>query len=871
MRTTEKEGSHVNQIISVERDRAATLTELLSTAPEPTDHGAVREFLHGLAAAGCAVLLIAPGTKVPADCRTKQAKTTADKATRDAARAAGDRLWSRRKSPAGVYLASADPATLDGYLEVYAQRFGEDAAVNVAIVPGRSGLVVVDCDTAAQTAAFLAAAGLPKATEPTVRSPGQRGPDGAMVHKDGGHFWFAVPDGVVLPEAADAVTLDDAGGYAVLWGAGRYVLIPPSVRPEGPYEHTGDVDVLPGWLAATIADAGTTVADATAAREHRAAGTAFSPGSNPEVTRWGAETSWAELLADAPGWTPTGAVDGCGCEVWTAPGLHASPKSATAHEPGCGLHSDSPDPPMHLWTDHDADPFGDCLSTGTVTRLQAAAAIYFDNDMGAAMTALDDARDTLALDDDLDDDHGKAEAGTDGSSSVPVGVTLPASFWESRASLRHIRDAALIGRAAPDATLAAGLARIAASTPPRVTVDTGIMSPIPLNFYAAAVSWSGRGKTSSMSASGSVLDIRLGWSTDPLEDQPVTTRGEEEFPHLGKIRSGEGIAEAYWGEITETTDKGKPVKVRCRVRSNVLMHTDEASSLVKYILDPKQTVGETLREAWSGATTGQSNAEGARYRLVREGTYRLGLIAGSALSVLAEMLTADQVLLGTPQRFYAAWAKPDPGQVDRETLRALADPGPLTVTIPATGFRLCATLRARVDEERIAEWLRDDDADNEPDIRSQRVSMVARIAGLLAILDGRTDADETGLLVLNEEDWQLAETMFDTSAAIMATAVADRRRRAAAAKRQERTRNLAAEIEDDEARSTPEGRATARILGYFAEHGPGPHRWSGDGILRRFNQSQAKDAEAALEQLAHEKRVLVTVGKRRARFVELVG
>jgi hypothetical protein len=93
----------------------------------------------------------------------------------------------------------------------------------------------------------------------------------------------------------------------------------------------------------------------------------------------------------------------------------------------------------------------------------------------------------------------------------------------------------------------------------------------------------------------------------------------------------------YWGEVSVIGPNDKPVKERQRVRSNVLMHTDEAHSLVKYITDPKSTVGETLREAWSDQAIGQSNADGSRYRFVPAGTYRLAVIVGFHLSVLADL------------------------------------------------------------------------------------------------------------------------------------------------------------------------------------------------------------------------------------------
>ncbi|MCQ4360615.1 bifunctional DNA primase/polymerase [Mycobacterium gordonae] len=856
--------------------RAELITTVLNDAPDPTDHERVRKFMHRLAEAGCSVLFIYPGSKKPADMRTPQRRTADDRAARETARAAGQRGWETAKSPAGLALATTDVDVLDRYfdyyLTVFAPRHPDGVPVNLAVEVGTSGLVVVDCDTSAQVAAFLDAAGADSGTPPTVRSPGHTGEGNDLddpntwAHRDGGHFWFTMPEGVELPASPGAMTWPGDDGFAVLWNR-RYVLIPPSVRAEGPYTKDGDVHELPDWLAESITQAG-------AARAARAERSRTRVHGADTVTQWGAQTSWVEILGPTQ-WVATGKMDSCGCEIWTAPGIHASPKSATAHEPGC-TYNHSADPHLQVWTDHDAEPFEHWRSGGEasfpVSRLQAVAAIHYDNNLGAAMTDLSDAYDDLAVDLPADFGRETAAGGDETDGTAPGEVTLPESFWQARDSLRHIRDAALKNRAAPDATLATVLARIAGSTPPRVTVDTGIMSPVSLNFYAAAVSWSGKGKSSAMEASEQVLDLVPGWSTDPMADveRPVMVQGDEPFPKVGKIRSGEGIAEMFWGEVTLIGPNNKAVKTRQRVRSNVLMHTDEAASLVKYILDPKQTVGETLREAWSNQHTGQSNADGARYRFVARGTYRLALIVGFHLSVLAEILTPEQTLLGTPQRFYVAWSKPDPKQVSREMLKTLADPGLCRVVLPATGMRLCAPLRDKVDHDRITEWLRDDAGDNEPDLCSQRVAMVARLAALLAILDGRTDTDLDGLLVITEADWELAETMFETSLAIASLAISDRQRRQARTKRNERQRNLMESIEDEDARSSPVGRAKARIIGYLT--GMGKVKWSGkDGIREQnFNGEHAKHAETALAELVSVDRVRETTGPRKTRFVELI-
>jgi ABC-type branched-subunit amino acid transport system substrate-binding protein len=81
-------------------------------------------------------------------------------------------------------------------------------------------------------------------------------------------------------------------------------------------------------------------------RAQRAQRAAAAGDSDDEVARWGAGISWAEIL-EPTDWINTGKSDYCGCDIWTAPGLHATEKSATAHEPGCREWADSEDPPTY--------------------------------------------------------------------------------------------------------------------------------------------------------------------------------------------------------------------------------------------------------------------------------------------------------------------------------------------------------------------------------------------------------------------------------------------------------------------------------------------------------------------------------------------
>ncbi|AHK12001.1 primase/helicase [Mycobacterium phage Hosp] len=401
------------------------LEAVLGAGIDNTDHAAVRAFIRQAADLGLNILFIYPNSKVPADMRTSAKRRSDDKAAQEAAQQAGRRDWATVKSPAGLALATSDKAVLDRYLKAYVQQFStwaevqpdgtygqevtwakkrEDAGeiamvepvgVNLAVEVGGSGVVVVDCDTAAQVDRWFEVAEIPEDQRPapTVLTPGQVAdgdPDDpeTWAHSDGGHFWFTVPDELmpVLPRHIGAMTWGGDNGFAVLWDR-RYVLIPPSTRPEGAYEQLGHVYELPDWLAEAIIKAGEYRVQR--AEGHRTDNAELAS----QIDAWAEQVSWASIL-EPLGWTPAPRADSCGCAVWTAPGVHASPKSATAHDAGCtaGRYTET-NAPLHLWTDHDAAPFTDHMGepgwTPTFSKLQAVALVSFGGSVGKAMDALE--------------------------------------------------------------------------------------------------------------------------------------------------------------------------------------------------------------------------------------------------------------------------------------------------------------------------------------------------------------------------------------------------------------------------------------------------------------------------------------------------
>lgn len=353
------------------------ITTVLGSAPAPdADTAALKSYARAAASVGLHLLLIEPGGKKPVDMRSPVQRRTDDGLAKDAARAEGRADWDRVKSMAGVYLATSDTKLLDRYIERYRKTYGENTPINFGVAVGPSKLIVVDCDTRAQIEAFLSDFEWNPDTPPTVRSPGQRDEAGNWAHSDGGHFYFTTDS--VMPEQSGSLT--GPGGYAVLW-ANRYVLIPPSVRPEGPYRLVGQDFPAPAKLIGAVTNAAYTKAQARLNAE-------VSPEVATAVDQWAETVTWADILAPA-GWALSARQDNCGCDIWTAPGDHASPKSATAHDTACSLgRYTTENAPLHIWTDNPGPELEAWIAergTKTLSRLQAVAALEYGGKVGDAM------------------------------------------------------------------------------------------------------------------------------------------------------------------------------------------------------------------------------------------------------------------------------------------------------------------------------------------------------------------------------------------------------------------------------------------------------------------------------------------------------
>jgi hypothetical protein len=343
--------------------------------------------------AGFGVVLTYPGDKVAACTLTTQQAQKANIEAQDAAKAAGNLGWEKVIHPCGIAHVITDEKDLN---KVGAKKLLADGA-NVALAPGTGGtrIVAADLDTSKEVETFRAlwvANGGSPGVGLTVATPGVF--RGTWVHKDGGHVWFTVPDGIELPDKKGRFSWCECHGFKVnipnpddpkrliackysfafYWASG-YLLVPPSVRSEGAYRLVGEAQTLPTWL---VDMAHESVAG------HRPEGSEGILGRFEEdpIDTWSQEMSWGDILT-GDGFTPAGH-DNCGCPTYTRPGDATHSKSVTAHEPGCSLSW--PDVstghlPMHIWSD--------ALGGGrTMSKLSWITESRFGGDVRAAMSTL---------------------------------------------------------------------------------------------------------------------------------------------------------------------------------------------------------------------------------------------------------------------------------------------------------------------------------------------------------------------------------------------------------------------------------------------------------------------------------------------------
>jgi hypothetical protein len=388
---------------------------------------------------------------------------------------------------------------------------------------------------------------------------------------------------------------------------------------------------------------------------------------------------------------------------------------------------------------------------------------------------------------------------------------LPEEFWSARPTFQRIRAAAHAEARSGDVLLYTTLARLSGMLSHRIKMRTGILGRGSMNLFVALVGAPGAGKSSGASGARELIP-----SADP------------EFRDGMPLGSGEGVAEIFMGIVEEETGEfiqrgknaGDPVtvKVRKQVRHNAFFYVDEGERLTQLAGRQGQVVSETLRSAAMGETLGQTNATEERTRYIAPGSYSLGLVIGYQPTTVTALLADGHT--GTPQRFFWVWAE-DP----TIPFNPPDNPGPIELdprvqtTRHAIDVEFPTAIKDLIRNERVRRAQGELEV---PELDGHHRFMTAKMAGLLALLEGRFEVDEM--------DWKLAEMAWQASCAVRDSLVERARRETKAAKDQQAKEKIQYEVAAAKAKRGAEYRVM-RIAGGVAKHvaegGPGGLTYNG--------------------------------------------
>ena len=314
-------------------------------------------------------------------------------------------------------------------------------------------------------------------------------------------------------------------------------------------------------------------------------------------------------------------------------------------------------------------------------------------------------------------------------------LNLPEDFWDSRAELAHIRQAAHSRRRSADAVLLFTLARAVATIHPSYTLPAITGGRSSLNFLGAVVAPSGGGKSSAGAVARDLVPIDL---KSVVADVPPG--------------SGEGLAEMFFELISEEGSDGKKRKVKRQTKTGAFIYLDEGEALAQMGSRKGATLLPTLRAAWSAEVIGQSNATQETHRVLKPHTYRMSIVVGFQPEYAAD-LVADQAG-GTPQRFVFA-AGSDPAIPDERP----AWPGELRLpALSVVGGGVEFDVAGSVVDEIDARALAAARGQARNPLDSHRDLVRLRLAACLGVLNGRQS--------VSEDDWDLSGEVMAASDAV---------------------------------------------------------------------------------------------------------
>ena len=573
----------------------------------------------------------------------------------------------------------------------------------------------------------------------------------ASTPSEGRHLFFAVTDG---PAPANA--------KLAFRGSGKDAVLLAETRGEG-----GQVAAPPGegreWLGTAGPGSATPVTVAqldhilAAFRHIDESGVVQSvpkprqPYEPDQHRRPTVADAWSDALLDGaitwadvldPGWTPNG-YDDEGRSLWVRPDYGDKTKASYSAK---GFERWSGGPRPVLVVHSTSVPHLPSGSDHRLTPARVWALCNFGGDESAALAALEAA----AVDGEVDPRivtelppavleraRALAESRDDTLPAfTPDATGAPdATWWDEREWLRHIHTFARSRMVSPFALLAVTLVRVAANTPPHLTLPPIVGGRGSLNLFGVLVGPSGAGKSAVCAASDELLPWADTWT------------------HIG---SGEGLVHTYAARV-KADDPDNPGKPIWKVEQHTYRATgivDEIDTLTALGARQGATLLPTLRTAWSGASLGFGYADPTKRLKLDAHTYRLGLVVGAQPTRCAALF--DEADAGTPQRFI--WAP----LVDPDAPDLLPDnPGPLPQPrLRFDGFNpvmeVCQELTDTVMANR-RQALR---TGNTNGLDGHALLNRVKVAATIALMEGRFD--------VTDADWELSGRIQATSDAARA-------------------------------------------------------------------------------------------------------
>lgn len=428
-----------------------------------------------------------------------------------------------------------------------------DAGGNLGIHLGFSGLIALDAENELATRDVMAA-GL----QLTV-APAKSRVAGNPKHH-GSHTWLRVPEGIdptTLTSHGMQVTLPGGGLIDVLAG-GKQAVVPPSRLDDAPgwaySAYAGSpLDLAVPLEEAEIATAPLWLFDATLPCPPQLAPLrgALAPRVRRDLAELDArsieltaaidQVPWVEWIAADPRLSPTGQVDGCGCEVWHWAGADHD-KSATLHE-DCAQGSGA-----HIWS----GTMQSQLGLGEhVSRLNLACALRGESRSRVAASVgirLGGEQELDVIDaDNLDEKAEEAEAA--GQDTLAASYREAAEVMRSRQHAVAPKDGAVlicadsvVGAPLPAVEAPATAAESPAGTPE--TEPAAAPAPEAAAPSIGTLSGPGSGPSEQASPEPKQAEAHLGWGD---EDEEIDN-SHDNHPVGGVVRKqGELVIRSFPG------------------------------------------------------------------------------------------------------------------------------------------------------------------------------------------------------------------------------------------------------------------------------------------------------------------------------------